>query len=410
MTRGSDAEYATDVVRMLWPAPWTAPTTVRGRDSSGRVVRDHLLLPTPARPRVLPPSDVAAAGSMLHRLGKGRSPLSRPMRTLLVRTAGSGMLERMGWPKVRVAAAHPADSIERHLGEALGADVRVGIILGTARANQKPVLQVYTTTGELLGYAKVGHNALTASLVDKETATLARLEGREKKHFRSPAVLSSAGWRDLRVLVVSPLAGEPGTRVTPDARRAAMRELAALDGLTRSALAGSAFWSRLGGDVASLPEPDLRARLVRAYDELAARLGAAELDFGAWHGDWGHWNMAHGDGVVQLWDWERFDAAVPLGFDEVHFLAQRVRPGTRRFAAQHEELVAAVPAALATFGLDPDVARATMSLYLLEISTRYALGICRSPTPALRRRHEWSTTLLEQLTKVPSPLARGGRP
>ena len=65
--------------------------------------------------------------------------------------------------ELRVAAPDAdADSIETHLAERLGTDVRVGVLLGTRRANQKPVLQVFARDGRSLGYAKIGHNDLTA--------------------------------------------------------------------------------------------------------------------------------------------------------------------------------------------------------------------------------------------------------
>ena len=35
------------------------------------------------------------------------------------------------------------------------------------------------------------------------------------------------------------------------------------------------------------------------------------------------------DGVVQIWDWERYDPEVPWGFDAVHFAAQAIRLGPR---------------------------------------------------------------------------------
>ena len=48
------------------------------------------------------------------------------------------------------------------------------------------------------------------------------------------------------------------------------------------------------------------------------------VSFGAWHGDWAPWNMAAHDGRVMLWDWERFETDVPVGFDALHFELQKL--------------------------------------------------------------------------------------
>jgi hypothetical protein len=346
---------------------------------------------------------------MLRRLGKGRSPLSRSLRGLLARSAESGVLTRSGWPRLRVTVDDlGADSIERHLAEVLGTDVRVGVILGTARSNQKPVLQVFAPTGEVIGYAKIGHTPVTRSLVRQEAATLQLLTACGTTSFRAPQALSASQWRGLQVLVVSPLGGSPGREVSQHTRVAAMRELAAVQGLATCALADSPFWSRLGESLHAL-EPAAE-RLRRAYDVVTEQHGGVEVRLGAWHGDWGHWNMALQDGVVQLWDWERFDPSVPLGFDEIHFHAQGVRPGTRHFAARQQRLVADVPQLLTPFGIEPVSAQLTFRLYLLEVSARYAAGMSQAPTPALGRRLEWSTSLLEQLTGGATvPVPRGGR-
>ena len=53
-------------------------------------------------------------------------------------------------------------------------------------------------------------------------------------------------------------------------------------------------------------------------DAIEALRGRPRVTFGGWHGDWGRWNMGMGDGVLQLWDWERYDPEVPVGFDGLH--------------------------------------------------------------------------------------------
>ncbi len=56
------------------------------------------------------------------------------------------------------------------------------------------------------------------------------------------------------------------------------------------------------------------------------------------HGTW-----ATGDGVVELWDWERYSADVPIGFDAIHFQAQMVRHGREDTSAREAMLFDGVP-------------------------------------------------------------------
>jgi hypothetical protein len=96
-------------------------------------------------------------------------------------------------------------------------------------------------------------------------------------------------------------------------------------------------------------------------ERIGAAYGGEEVDFGAWHGDWTPWNMAWHRGRVQLWDWERFDPDVPVGFDLLHYRLQ-TGAGYARWPD---------PAILAPFGLRERAAAITTELYVLELTRRY---------------------------------------
>ncbi|HRI97735.1 MAG TPA: hypothetical protein PLZ93_19095, partial [Nocardioides sp.] len=148
-------------------------------------------------------------------------------------------------------------------------------------------------------------------------------------------------------------------------------------------------------------EPQVQAqgqRLVAAGDALEQAHGNDPVRLGGWHGDWGHWNMGLGDGalkVLKVWDWERFDPEVPIGFDALHYAAQAVRPGQREEASQQETFLRSVPATLSALGVSPEDHQLTLRLYLLEIATRYVDALTHGATPALTRRTEWVLGLLE---------------
>ncbi len=411
-TADASASYAVEVARLLWPEPWGAPHVTRDVSHHEAHVRDAYLFPSRRRPRLLVPVDVPASANMLHRLGRGNAGLRVPVRTLLERSVRTRAFALTRWPKLRVTAGDAgADSIERHLADCFDTDVRVGVLLGTRRPNQKPVLQVHARDGRLLGYAKIGHNDLTAGLVRREAASLAVLGSRAPGSFRAPDLLHHGQWAGLEVLVMSALTTDPRLRVTPAARLAAMREVARLGETSVSPLVGSGFWARLRGDADRLSGAAMGDRLLAAVDTVEQTWAAHPVDLGGWHGDWGHWNMGlDQDGVLQLWDWERFDAEVPLGFDGLHFAVQALRPGKRDASRREQMLLASMPELLGELGVPSDRHDLTLRLYLLEMAARYVDALTRSDTAPLRRRTDWVLGFLERLLDQPQLVLVEGRP
>ena len=406
-----DASYATEVARLLWPEPWGAPQVTRTRRRRGLPHRDAYVFPSTRRPRLLVPVDVPGAASMLRRLGRDDSSLAGPARRLLERTVGSPAFALTHWPVLRVDAAHgPADSIEHHLAGCFGTLVRVGVVLGTRRVNQKPVLQIFDIHGRLRGYAKIGHNDLTAELIRHEAAALATVGSRRPVTFRVPEVVHHGQWSGLEVLVLSALTTSGPAKISPAVRSAAMREVADLTCTGDARLAGSGFWARLRADADRLADQPAGRRLGAAAAALERTHGDELVALGGWHGDWADWNMGVGDGVLKVWDWERFDPQVPLGFDGLHHAAQRVRPGEGDEQRQEETFLAGAGEMLAELGVEPGRHDLTLRLYLLEISVRYVDALRHGATPALTRRTEWTLALLERLLAAPQAALVEGRP
>jgi hypothetical protein len=348
---------------------------------------------------------------MLQRLGPGRSALAGPVRGLLERSVHSRAFALARWPMLRVPGTDPdADSIETHLAGCFGTEVRVGVLLGTRRVNQKPVLQVFDLGGRLRGYAKVGHNDLTAELVRREAESLASVGSHNPRSFRVPRLLHHGQWAGLEVLVVSALATNPRHQVTRTVRLTAMREVVRLAGTTSPPLAESGFWSRLRSTVELLSEEPAGSRLRAAAGAIEQRHGADPVSLGGWHGDWGPWNMGLGDGILQLWDWERYDPEVPIGFDGLHFASQSVRPGERDERRQNESFLRSAPRTLAELGVSPGQRDVTLRLYLLEIAARYVEALTHGATPALRRRTSWVLALLERPPEHRQSTTSKGRP
>lgn len=413
-SKAASASYAAEVTRLLWPQPWSEPHHVRGaRGRSTSATRDSYVFPRRSNPRLLVPADVPASFTMLKRLGNDRSRLARPMRAAAQWSGRSGLFKLTRWPVLRVSSPAPgADSIETYLSDHLGQEVRAGVVLGPRRVNQKPVLQLFASDGTVLGFAKVGHNQLTAELVRREAGSLADVNARQPQHFRAPRLLHAGQWSGLDVLVMSPLVSDPRLGIPANTRVAAMRELSIATATDPVALSTTDYWARISQDGDRLSSSAQGPRLTRAIETLEDQHGSVELRLGGWHGDWGTWNMGMGGTsgtVLQLWDWERYDPQVPIGFDALHLAAQRVRAGHDEQPRQQEHFLREVPLVLDQLDADPENHDLTLHLYLLEMGLRYADALQHGATPALRKRLDWVLDLAENLLAQPRPTSSKGR-
>jgi hypothetical protein len=348
--------YLDEVVQTLYPA--------------GTGTSAFLVLPHPRRPRLLVPAGARRAGAAAVRhYAEPQSWPARLIRTAVavaVRTGTAGMLQR---GRVRVEAA---GSLQGHLQEVLGTQVLLGIQIGPARANRKPVLQLLSPAGETIGFAKLGTGRLTRELVRAETGALETLSRLRLRQLTVPQVLHAGRWRDHELLVQSAVpVWRRRSALGPDRLALAMRELADCCGVSESPLATSAYWQRLHERlVAATGQPE-GAALATAAAGLHRQAGATMLRYGAWHGDWAPWNMAALPGTLLVWDWERFTTGVPVGFDAVHYYLQRRLQSTPDAAAAVSATLAAADRLLAPFGVPAAARRATAQLYLVDLAARY---------------------------------------
>jgi hypothetical protein len=320
---------------------------------------------------LVPADRRAAAAALRHH----RTPRSLTAR-LGVRALSLGLRGGLGTGlrgRVLVSAPAGADDIEEYLKNVLSCDIRVSMYLGPARANRKPVLQLLSSTGEPAGFAKIGVNPLTCSLVRAEHDSLIWLGQAGLAEITIPRVLHYDNWRGLEVLVLSPLPTwlPPRPRSAPQLA-GAMAELARVGGLASEPLAHSGYLDGLRSRLMAADQGAEQASLLRALDDLAARVGGEILTFGCWHGDWSPWNMASTSRGLLVWDWERFTAGVPLGFDALHhWLQVEVASRRRDPVTAARRCTELAPRQLAPFGIAARQARLTAVLYLADLATRY---------------------------------------
>jgi hypothetical protein len=365
------ADYLEQVCRVLWPGPSSPAGAVGAEAGVPSPVRGLLALPSRERPRIVIPGARRAAAAAVRRYGEPGS-----VRTL-VATRGLSLLLRAGAGSVlgdRLGTDAPAGTptIESYLREQLGPDLHVSMHIGAARANRKPVLQLLTASGATVGFAKIGTGPLTKKLVCAERDALIQLSRIGLTRLEVPEVLHCGTWGDLEVLVLSPLpVWQRRVRLAAGQLTSAMRELSEVAGTVREPLTTSSHWQRLTARLDGADDSSDRQALLGVLGNLLARVDGTQLAFGASHGDWTPWNMAGTRGGLLVWDWERFDRGVPIGFDALHYWLQaRVASGAHAPAAA-ADCIRHAPETLAAFGVDAAPARVTGLAYVADLAVRY---------------------------------------
>ncbi|WP_089154911.1 hypothetical protein [Micromonospora sp. NBS 11-29] len=354
--------YLGELAGLIWPEP-AEPALRRG--GPGWVV-----VPSAARPRLLVPtgSGRAAASAVRHSTeAVGRK--AKLVRQGLATAFRLGLGPRLFPDRLVVDGA----GLDAYLAEVLGEPVLVSMHIGPARANRKPVLQLLAPDGRALGYAKLGVDPLTRALVDAEAAALRRLAEVPLGPVVLAGVRHHANWHGHALLVQEALPVRL-PRATPAAaeaaERAAMVAVAGCLGVRRGSWAGSGHAARLGEAVDALgPRPE--AGRLRAVLKSVAEADPV-VSFGAWHGDWNGGNSAVlADGRVLVWDWERFEADVPAGYDALHRVVQSAmsHDGAEPLAAARA-LIGGADRTLAAFD-QGGAADLVAVLYLVELAARY---------------------------------------
>lgn len=373
---GGTATGLPDCVAALWPAP--AHVTLRRSPRSDE--NAYFVIPSAAKARLLVPVGVPGAERMLVRYGGGRS--TRAARGVWRRAVRSRIAGRL--PVRQLCVRQDRDSIEQHLIARLGADVRMGVLLGPPRANAKPVLQIFDGAGTTVAFAKVGVTPLAAELLARETWALKLLASVRRRTFEVPRVIAADSWRAMPVLIQQALLLAQSQRAPNEPPLQVMAEIAGVNGFATRPLGAKwlaePFPGRDGWFGLDLrPLELLRQRLTHHQ----------EWSVGSWHGDFGPWNMATDGSTTQVWDWERFEQEVPVGFDAAHYRTQRAVADLQEPSAAWQAVTGDVGKLLTACDQDERQAGGVAGAYLVSICRRYLSDAVDGPTPALRRRLSW---------------------
>jgi hypothetical protein len=400
--------YLREILGVLWPEP--ARIEHRGRMAPGTAARpgqaprgsgqaEFLLVPNETRPVLLVPRRPrrATAAALRHYKASavgGRRLAFRGLAAAAQLGLGDVLPHRI---TVGPTGDGPEADVVAYLRKVLDRDLVVSLRVGPPRANRKPVLELLSPSGEMLGFAKVGVTGLTRELVRVEAAALDVLRAARLTRLQVPRLLHHGQWREHEVLVQTPLSGS-GRTVSRAMLTSAMAELATTAGVSTRVVGQSDYWRTLRSRLEACAEREPAAALLRVMDDLQATADVTSLAFGSWHGDWTPWNMASSDDLVMVWDWERFESGVPVGYDALHHQLQGAveRNGAGGAQSATEAALFTAPMTLGPLGVRPGFAVFVAALYLIEIGTRYT---CDGAAEAGARLGDVSTWLLPPLAR-----------
>ncbi len=366
--RRTRREYLDEILPLLWPAP--ARIQVGDTDGSTR----YVLLPSARRPKVMVPRRPRRAAAAVLRNYKSSATAAQQARLVAMSVAaGLGVTDLLPG-RLSIDSTHcgPAGTIESYLSQVLDRELIVSLYVGaTGRANRKPVLQLLTAQGVTFAFAKIGLTPLTCDLVAGEGRALDWLGQQQLTCLRVPPVVHRGEWHGHQVLVQAALPRAGRGAINPAVLSAAMTEVATVHGTSTMPAKESTYWAQADRRLRALPPSAPATALVALWDALAAT-GATPVTFGAWHGDWTPWNMTMTDYRALVWDWERFDPDVPVGFDALHYRLQTAIVRGRVAASEAApRLMADAAELLRPFGVPEAAAPLVAALYLVEIGTRY---------------------------------------
>jgi hypothetical protein len=340
-----------------------------------RVSGRYAAVPSLARPRFLLPlvSRRVAAASMLA-YNALRPAKVRAGRAAVGVLARLGVFDLIGVPVLTVLAPAGVEGADllltEHLATVLGnGPLHAGIGIRPPDPHHKPTLQLFDDLGRPRGYAKIGWNEATRSLVRAEATALRELPRGGGDFPDAPRLMFAGAWHDREIAVVEPM--PPGVRRI---RRPQVPRLAAMLAVARRGgpatprrpLRASPYLAALRARAAGADEA-----IRTAIDGFATRYGELLLELGDWHGDWVPWNLGRHRGRLLAWDWENRASGVPVGFDLAH-QAFQIALSTHRLpaAGAADAMVAALERYGSGLGLDAEHRRLVANGYLIELWLR----------------------------------------
>ena len=258
----------------------------------------------------------AVAGLSLYSAQKPRARMGKILLNLGLRSKlASQML-----PKITVNL----ESLQGFLRKVFGRkDLALSVSLGTPGPHRKPVVQVMTSKGGILGYVKVGWNKPTQALIQNEVEVLKKLKSYNSLPFLIPQVLFTGEWQGKILCIQSP----PPARARYASFKIDSQYVKVMKALARMriryySLEDSPFWKQIEERKQKIHSTFLKYLLEQTMKKTANYWKNRKVPFHLAHGDFTPWNALQVNGILYLYDWEYALDEAPAGYDLFHFLVQ----------------------------------------------------------------------------------------
>jgi len=202
-------------------------------------------------------------------------------------------------------------------------DIDFSISLGTPGPDRKPVIQILSSTGEVVGFVKLGTD-YTNNLIQNEANTVAGLSRFSSDLFSFPELIDKGWWQNRFFAVLSSPKAKP--KVAPQQLSPnhieVLEELADIN-TTWMTLDESPFWTGLNEKIESLKDNNYFYTTIKSVlHKIQKKLNSSPLPFHMSHGDFTPWNTYLVGEKLFIFDWEYSDNKALPGRDLFHFILQ----------------------------------------------------------------------------------------
>jgi len=271
----------------------------------------------------------------------------------------------------RVRLEEGEDSVFATLREVFKRDdLCFAVSLGTPGPHRKPVIQVLTPEGEVLGYAKVGWNGATRELVENDARMSRAISEMNFPWLCVPEIIhfSQRGCR--AILVTAPLEGLQTAKWGDEVQEKFSKAMAMIADQTRRDMMflNTPFWKELNDRLSVLSShlPYYQFKVLsHGLTVLKARLGNLKLPWVLRLGDTTRWNMAFDkqNGKLKILDLEYAKEDWLAGWDLFRFFMNdfSVIPQSRMSAYYR------------AVGVDLELANSLQLAFWLDLFTEWIL-------------------------------------
>lgn len=313
------------VVGQVW-GPAIAQDEVRALTGphleTGWEIREkYWVVPAASSAQLLIPCSPRVAARSLAEYAALRSFRTRVVRRSLAALATTGAPLSRDTLRI-VARPGSAATVVAELGAIVGHPSALASLGVRTGANAKPTLELRTTAGNAIGFAKLAWNEVSDRAVARESAALRSLGSASVNAVQAPRLLADGLVGGRRFLMTEAL---PQTIADVPATWRSLNHAEALGPGTvrrRCQVGQTAQAATTLAALEAYTYSTPRRLLDRARD-LALQISQSEIAVSVadlWHGDFVPWNVGRdGSGRLWLFDWETCEPDVPAGLDTIHW-------------------------------------------------------------------------------------------